>query len=240
MRRRSRQPERCMARSDSSCRREPAASRESCTWYQQRGVDSNCMLPHSSLEGHPVIPIRRLRCIWLGLQHHACWWGWACFLSMKRTHFTTDWHLRYSHISPSCLKTYFDINEANIRHKVKHTKVKVDHHRHRYRHSSTSIEINVTLSRHVPLPLACKYRLHLLHALAINIFPVFASKIWVNTIGVEKSWKFSPVYVQEPKTKGHFCSSNGKKPMSILQMLCISVGANHSVYPVWFITALVS
>ena len=72
---------------------------------------------------------------------------------------------------------YFDINEANIRHKVKHTKVKVDHHRHRHRHSSTSIEINVTLSRHVPLALACKFRLHLLYALAINIFPVFASKI---------------------------------------------------------------
>ena len=70
------------------------------------------------------------------------------------------------------LLNYFDMNEANIRHEVKHTKVKVDHHhhhhhhhrhrhRHRHRHSSTSIEVNVTLSRHVPPTLVCKFRLHL-------------------------------------------------------------------------------
>ena len=89
------------------------------------------------------------------------------------------------------LLNYFDMIEANIRHKVKDTKVKVDHHhhhhhhhhrprprhRHCHRHSSTPIEVNVTLSRHVPLPLVCKFRLHLLHALSINIFPVFVSKL---------------------------------------------------------------
>jgi len=48
------------------------------------------------------------------------------------------------------------------------------------------------------------------------------------------------VYVQEPKISGHFCPSNGKWVMSILQMLFISVGAYQECPPLDSMTTFVS